>query len=757
MDWKTASAYYESRLSDTLSIYRHAISLAQLPQTEVPDRLTAILEQEAEPARRQLERLKKREFRIAIVGLEKAGKSTFLNAWLECDLLPAKAARCTFTTTQIYSVVNEAEQRLEVQTKTDDQFFRLQEDLKAANAHEDLNTIHQHKVTLDQVRREGNLTIPFTRLEDIKDQLKKYVADERYAHAVLEARLYTNKLAQAEGIVFYDVPGLDSGLAKHVNEAQKMLSDCDAVILVQRFTSLREKELEIIKFTEQGDRNVTVADKLFVFLSRIDSLASPEALQQHLKEAADDWAKRANLPSDRIVSGSAGAYLVLNGFAERQTQLEIGDIDSIKTQLQRLANITDFEELRGKGTGIPTIKHKIFHYINTERVTVLQKRCDASISAILDAAQEIYNHTKQRYPENPEEAKRFEEERQRVSFTEWWKKKWDEIRADLQDFYNNSIADFQDQGKPISVQKFRSRYDQVLEKELERLRSEALRNRDIIFAAHSNPFFDRTNANFRWRESLYVDVTKTLTSISHQLATELQEQAFNLIDYMTQQLWGSPLVKLRLIQNEQIYFNLLENSLKVLFLRFARPVAEALIRGPLKSDTRNEIIRNLGIDIEIVDNYYQGNEPAYAVLKRYVKYGAGLLFDPEQRQAILGINEVITSGLKRLNDEFQTPQEAVSFEIENDLDAFAEYLRCAIFEAAGFKSYCVQEFKSLIDDFRDKEGTWIGAAQNEWLRGNPILLAELPNDLRSQEVNLEVSERLRQLGVSLRKIQDLTF
>ena len=74
--------------------------------------------------------------------------------------------------------------------------------------------------------------------------------------------LHTNHLAQAEGIVFYDVPGLDSGLAKHVDESREMLSDCDAVIVVQRFPSIRGAELEIIKFTEQGDRHVTVADKL---------------------------------------------------------------------------------------------------------------------------------------------------------------------------------------------------------------------------------------------------------------------------------------------------------------------------------------------------------------------------------------------------------------------------------------------------------------------------------------------------------------
>ncbi|MFO0055904.1 MAG: Dynamin family protein, partial [Dolichospermum sp.] len=77
MDWKTASSYYETRLTDALNIQRHAVNLANLPQAEVPEKLKQILLQEEQPARRHLERLKKREFRIAVVGLEKAGKSTF--------------------------------------------------------------------------------------------------------------------------------------------------------------------------------------------------------------------------------------------------------------------------------------------------------------------------------------------------------------------------------------------------------------------------------------------------------------------------------------------------------------------------------------------------------------------------------------------------------------------------------------------------------------------------------------------------------
>lgn len=763
MDWKSASSYYETRLSDVLNIQHFAVDLAKLPQAEIPSQLTEILLQEAIPANRQLERLRKREFRIAVVGLEKAGKSTFINAWLECDLLPAKGGRCTFTTTQIYSVKSESEQRLEVQTRSEEQFIHLLKELETVGAKEDLKTIRENEITLQQVRKEGNLVIPFTRLEDIREQLKKYVADEKYAHAVLEARLYTNKLAQAEGIVFYDVPGSDSGLAKHVDEAQQMLSDCDAVIVIQRFRSIREAELEIIKFTEQGDKNVTIADKLFVFLSHIDSLGSPEALKTHITEASQDWLKRANLPVNRIVSGSAGAYLILNNLAEEPTQLEIGQASNIQDKLKTLTGIIDDEMLKTQATGIPEIKQKIFNYINTERVAILKKRCEASIDKIVSTSEDIHHLVSQRFPENPEEAQRFEEERRRIDFSEWWHRKWEQIKADLQNFYETSVIN-----KPLekvnnesssSIEKFKERYRQLLASEMAKLRQETLRKKEIIFDANSFPDFDKVRANYAWRDDLYGDVRTFLAALARQLAAELKDEALKLVDYMSSLLWGSSQVKERLIgYSEQEFLTRLENSLSVLFLRFARPVAEALIRGPVNSDTRSQIVKSLGADVELIDNYYQGDEPAFRVLKKYVKYGSDLLFNPSLRQQVLGVTEIAKNVIGMtvdtvidLADQLTPPREVVTFEVTNDINAFEEYLRNGIFEAAGFESYCIQELRGLVDIFREKEGTWAGVAQNEWYKENPQLVAELPANLKSQEFNLEVSERLRQLAIALKR------
>lgn len=77
-------------------------------------------------------------------------------------------------------------------------------------------------------------------------------------------------------------------------------------------------------------------------------------------------------------------------------------------------------------------------------------------------------------------------------------------------------------------------------------------------------------------------------------------------------------------------------------------------------------------------------------------------------------------------------------------------MRSAIFDAAGFEPFCLQELNKLRDNFVQKEATWRGVAQNEWLEENPLLMAEIPDNLKAQEVNLEVSDRLRQLSTVLK-------
>ena len=47
-----------------------------------------------------IQKLTNQEFTVAVVGFEKAGKSTLVNALLKLIVLPVYTERCTYTTTE---------------------------------------------------------------------------------------------------------------------------------------------------------------------------------------------------------------------------------------------------------------------------------------------------------------------------------------------------------------------------------------------------------------------------------------------------------------------------------------------------------------------------------------------------------------------------------------------------------------------------------------------------------------------------------
>lgn len=773
MNWKTASENYAHQLQKALNVQRFALDLANLSivsQLGISSEQKAKLKQAGENAEKQMHRLKKGEFRIAVVGLEKAGKSTFVNAWLGSDLLPAKTARCTFTTTQIYSVTSDDEQRLVTVPKTQVQYQAYQDDLivqsksqdkgAAQNAEKDLKVMSQHYSTLQEILSEGKKTYNFSSgLEEIKPIISRYVADEKYAHAMQEVQLYTSKLAAVDGVVFYDVPGLDSGLAKHIEESKEMLADCDAIILVQRRDiDLKAHEQDLIKFGEKGDPYLKLADKLFVFWGQIDLLPSKEALENDWQQLLEKW-KAFEIPEHRIVRGSAGADLVLQGYAIAK----VGSLEQTQNKMQILSGLSETHNLR-QATGIAELQKRIQTYLDNERTGLLEKRCNAMIQEILETATKIYQTVAAVYPEDPEQAKRAQDETNTLAFQDWWGRRWQKMRADV----NNRFKD----GSKISIQNrqaFRVRYQELVKEKINVIPSRQLDERQQIFDSVSNPIFDAAKSNIVWREKLYSDVRVMMRILSENLAYELQQEALEIIETLENQLWGSKRVKGKLIDNEKTYMTLLEHSLNTLFMRFARPVVDLLIRAPIGSDTRRAMRTDIGADIEIIDNYYSGGEPALEQFRKYASHGVQLLTDSKKRKEVLGekVSDVIGSLIEitpygkitvaaasMLNNE-ATPvnkQEAMIAEVEADIRVLEHYLIHGIFEAAGFSAFCKQELNQLRDSFLDDANVyfWNGVVQNEWKAGNAALLQELPPNLRSLEFNIETSERLKQLGIALK-------
>lgn len=127
-------------------------------------------------------KLESNEFEIAIVGLEKAGKSTFANALIKSNILPSAPERCTFTSTRLISGTDQAS----VQFYTEVEFERIFQELlneieyntKNNNiclTSEEQNSLEKLKLKYKHIEN-GNIVI--TSLEGKKkqlDQLKQQI------------------------------------------------------------------------------------------------------------------------------------------------------------------------------------------------------------------------------------------------------------------------------------------------------------------------------------------------------------------------------------------------------------------------------------------------------------------------------------------------------------------------------------------------------------------------------------------------------
>ena len=799
MDYRTASAFYAEQLKIALEVHRHAYALTQLSQVTkagVGEEHKSKLKKAFEPAKTLMQRLDEGQFRIAVVGLEKAGKSTFVNAWLGCDLLPAKQERCTFTTTQIYSV-KDGQERLETLPKSVSSFEEYLSELKEQElngsesaketAKKDLEVISDNSPTLNEVVAEGCRTFPIlNKLEDIKPELTKYVADERYAHAMREARLYTKDLAAVDGVVFFDVPGLNSGLSKHIEETKSILADCDAIIMVQSNTiTLVAHEQKVVEYAK--DPYMSISDKLFVFWGRIDTQPNKTTLNKNFQKVIDEWSK-FGVPEKRIVKGSAGAHLVLLGYPIDQ----VGERSKVLRNMREITELENEEDIKQE-TGIVELQQKIQHYLDHERTALLKSRCDEMMQDIIGAADEIYQLVKQRYPEDPQAAQRLQADNRNKLWSHWWGKRWNQIEAEVITKFDERKSKFEQLGlEDEGLQKFKSRYELLVKAEMQKLPSREETKRQEIFVRSSSKGFNPDVANAMWRVSLFEDVNEMLKSMSKGMAFELQTESEKIVNELRDLLWGSDQVKNELIPNIPQYLKDLERSLNTLFLRFVRPITELLIFAPLGSSPREKMRDKLGADIEIIDNYYTGDEPAFERVGRYVNHGASLLLDKNKRINVLGsgaekilgsgasiakmlikthplgrlglpiiegISETIVENFseklanKQDSDNSIDEQSLVIQEVEADLQAFEHYLLHGIFAAAGFQAFCLQELESLKDNFLKDACSWDAVARNEWEKGNDLLLKELPAELQKQEFDTLVSDKLKQLGISLGKVK----
>lgn len=318
-----------------------------------------------------LEKLQGREFSVAIVGLEKAGKSTLANSIIKQNALPEYTERCTYTTTEIRAGQNaEAEIFFFSRDEFNRKFREMLKSLKYDKTIADFtelsiggfnswwesmgNSAEGTEQKLTYQHYNATIAADVKRILENKDQVQKFLdkASEIYPTSDKEFKVYitgfasqdedgrmTNRTAipyavkkvvihsttledNLKNIVLYDVPGFDSPTDLHKKQTEEMLKMADAIILVTNVGSnpdLTGTQLDMLRKVRDED-GIPLSSKAFVFGNRLDCARSKEVAIDNEKALKHDVEAYQIAAVKRVICGSAKAYLEAKGIEDSDSR-----------------------------------------------------------------------------------------------------------------------------------------------------------------------------------------------------------------------------------------------------------------------------------------------------------------------------------------------------------------------------------------------------------------------------------------------------
>jgi len=764
------------RLEKTSVLADKMITLANKTGVDIPSDLLNRLNIERPRLHRQLERLHANRFEVAVIGLEKAGKSALLNAWLEQEILPSARERCTFTSTEIWSAQTEQDQELFIQYYSKEEISKLQLQRRDAllgtlsererkEIQEDYDDTEKHlSQILEFGKKKTGFSQKFIDIGEISDQLQAAVFKNRaQSLAIKRIQLKTIRLRSDRDIIFHDVPGFNSGILMHAEQAVERLKNCDAIIYAKEMKqpSVTGPEKEMLAIADSEDPSVKVSDKVFVVLTQADAMDDQIDFKDTYEKHRSYW---PSVPEHRMIPVCARAHLVEFGIPSEDTLRRTKSADD-KAKMKKL----------GINDGMATLKESINYYIDHERAGVLERRCDALVNAIRQIANEILFKLEPIYGVF-DETELHEDDLLGKEFNQWWGREWQRIKKDFDAWYAEVIQGRKEADAAGAEHEeliaLHAAYDQKIEALLASLKTaEPDELKRIYTAGGTISMPDPLEGNYKIREELFREIQKKFeTELTDQLALALQTLIEQIARKTQSLLWETEEVRKTLLHSDADEF--LEQArirygFQVLFLRFSRGAVEAFIAKPLQA--RERLLNERAAEIKTLEAFYQGSDNAKrdGGLTCYLRYGQwaepGETGAPTIRsraqekpgakaQAQQEIDAGVTPIKKSPEGSEKTLEpanfEAVVNEIHGDLDALQDYLKNSVFYAAGFITYCNQELERIRNRFKDMEDNdrqWIGvirtAVKYERNPNIPYSIAHTRRDFRMRrEIALELKD-----------------
>ncbi|MDD4905957.1 MAG: dynamin family protein, partial [Methylobacter tundripaludum] len=320
-----------ARLEKTSVLADKLITLSNKTGVDIPPDLLRRLNIERPRLNRQLERLHTNRFEVAVIGLEKAGKSALLNAWLGQEILPSARERCTFTSTEIWSAQTEEDQLLFIQYYSKEEISKLQMQRRDAllgilsererkEIQEDFDDTEKHLSEISVFsKQKSGFSQHFVDIGEISEQLQSAVFKNRaQSLAIKRIQLKTVRLRSDRDIIFHDVPGFNSGILMHAEQATERLKNCDAIIYAKEMKqpSITGPEKEMLVIADSEDPSVKVSDKVFVVLTQADAMDDQIDFKETYTKHRSYW---PSVPERRLIPVCARAHLVEYGIPSEDT------------------------------------------------------------------------------------------------------------------------------------------------------------------------------------------------------------------------------------------------------------------------------------------------------------------------------------------------------------------------------------------------------------------------------------------------------
>jgi hypothetical protein len=360
-------------------------------------------------------RLAKGVVKIGVVGLEKQGKSAFLSAWLKSEkLLPSEAERCTWSTTVVepaeegsFSAVvtyyGEAEFKQRIQSYFDAlepgsaerwqglnaaEIGRLKATFKAREGFEvddpdragkreqtALAELQEISSGLGEIKsRLGKepVRLEASSVDDLAEQIRPFIAlkDTRNGNrpypGVRAVKMVTVQIpvhGAMPGVVLMDLPGIDAPSDKARRDTEEALTnDVDVTIFVKDVTrpSLVRNEIELLRTVQSADRSISLKDRIFVVLTKIDLFEHPdENGNWHWALAAKNFRDQA---VDRVFP-----------YSKLWAHKGVDTTHPVARQLQ------DFYGATVPVTGLERLQDAVGHYLSTD-VEALDRKVLTAVS-----------------------------------------------------------------------------------------------------------------------------------------------------------------------------------------------------------------------------------------------------------------------------------------------------------------------------------------------------------------------------------------